>query len=109
MAASAALPAKLPALPAERFFRASLFLLILTSIVTLISTGKLDLLTCVIATVAMSYKGISLWCGQPAELSHARATWLVIGYLAFFPLDIFFLSRAFVANSSNPALLAALL
>src|SRR6267143_6495997 len=109
MAASATLPAKLPALPAERFFRASMFFLILTSLGTLVSTGKLDLLTCVLAPLAMAYKGIRLWRGQPAELSHTRATWLVIGYLGFFPLDIFFFSRAFVANSSNPALLAALL
>src|SRR6266404_5920760 len=69
MAASATLAAKLPALPAERFFRASLFFLILTS----------------------------------------AATLAVIGYLAFFPVDIFFVSRAIVANSTNPALLAALL
>lgn len=109
MAASATLPAKLPALPAERFFRASLFFLILTSVGTLISTGKLDVVTCILAPLAMLYKGARLWRGQPAEVSPSTATWLVIAYLAFFPLDIFFLSRAFVASSSNPALLAALL
>jgi transglutaminase-like putative cysteine protease len=108
MAASASVSAKLPALPAERFFRASLFLLLLTSIGTLVSTGKLDLLTCAIAPLAMLYKGARLWRGQPPELSHTTATWLVIAYLGFFPLDIFFFSRAFVANSTNPALLAAL-
>src|ERR1700726_2450765 len=109
MAASATIPAKLPALPAERFFRASLFFLILTSVATLVSTGKLDPLTCVIAPLALLYKGVRLWRGQAPELSHTKATWLVIGYLAFFPVDIFFVSRAFVANSTNPALLAALL
>src|SRR5947209_628935 len=109
MAASATIPAKMPALPAERFFRASLFFLILTSIATLISTGKLDPLTCAIAPLALAYKGIRLWRGQAAELTHARATWMVIGYLVFFPVDILVLSRAFVANSTNPALLAALL
>jgi hypothetical protein len=109
MAASATLPAKLPALPAERFFRASLFFLILTSAGTLVSTGKLDLLTCILAPLALLYKGARLWRGRPAELSHNAATWLVIAYLAFFPLDIFFVSRAFVASSTNPALLAALL
>jgi transglutaminase-like putative cysteine protease len=109
MAASATVPAKLPALPAERFFRASLFFLILTAIGTLISTGKLDLLTCVVAPLAMLYKGVRLWRGQAPELSNTTATWLVICYLGFFPIDIFFFSRAFVANSTNPALLAALL
>jgi hypothetical protein len=107
--ASVPLPAKLPALPAERFFRASLFFLILTSVATLVSTGKLDLVTCVLAPLAMFYKGIRLWRGQPPEVSHSTATWLVIAYIAFFPLDIFFFSRAMVANSTNPTLLAALL
>jgi protein-glutamine gamma-glutamyltransferase len=109
MAASPTISAPLPALPAERFFRASLFFLILTSIATLVSTGKLDLLTCVVAPLAMLYKGVRLWRGQPAELSHATATWAVVAYLAFFPLDILFFSRALVANSTNPAMLAALL
>ena len=109
MAASATLPAKLPALPAERFFRASLFFLILTSVATLVSTGKLDALTCVVAPLALLYKGVRLWRRQPPEVSHTAATWAVIGYLAFFPVDIFFVSRALVANSTNPALLAALL
>src|SRR5260370_4656590 len=109
MAASARVPAKLPALPAERCFGASLFLMILTSIGTLVGTGKLDLLASVIAPLAMLYKGARLWRGQTPELSHTMATWLVIAYLGSFPLDIFFFSRAFVANSTNPALLAALL
>jgi protein-glutamine gamma-glutamyltransferase len=113
MAASTTIPgttsAQLPALPAERFFRASLFFLILTSIATLISTGKLDLLTCVVPPLAMLYKGVRLWRGQPAELSHSTATWTVVAYLGFFPVDILFFSRALVVNSSNPALLAALL
>jgi hypothetical protein len=109
MAASATLPTKLPALPAERFFRASLFFLILTSVATLVSTGKLDPFTCVVAPLALLYKGVRLWRSQPPEVSHTTATWAVIGYLGFFPVDIFFVSRALVANSTNPALLSALL
>lgn len=109
MAASTSIPVGLPALPAERFFRASLFFLILTSIATLVGTGKLDTLTCVIAPLAMAYKGVRLWRAGEPELSHSAATWMVVGYLGFFPVDMVFLSRAFVANSSNPALLAALL
>src|SRR5258707_15510487 len=97
--ASVPLPAKLPALPAERFFRASLFFLILTSVGTLVSTGKLDLLTCGLGPLAMLYKGIRLWRGQPPEESHSTATWLVLAYLPFFPLDIFFLSRPIVVNT----------
>ena len=108
MAASLVTP-RVPALPAERFFRTSLSLLILTSILTLVSTGKLDVFTIVVAPLAALYKGYRWWHGRPAELSSRAATWLVLVYLAFFPIDIFFLSRFMVGNSSNPPLYAALL
>src|SRR5216683_8454761 len=107
--AATTLPASTTSLPAERFFRGSLFFLVLTSAATLISTGKLDLITCILVPAAMLYKGVRWWHGKPPELSHTAATWLVISYLAVFPLDVFFFSRSFVASSSNPALLAALL
>ena len=96
-------------LPAERFFRVALFLLILTSAAALISTGKLDLITSIIVPAAMLYKGLRLLRGKPAEISHPAATWLVLGYLAIFPVDVFVFSRMFVANSTNPGMLAALL
>ncbi len=57
----------------------------------------------------MFYKGVRLWASKPAELTARTATFLVIGYLAFFPLDVLLLSRAFVANSPNPPLFAALI
>jgi transglutaminase-like putative cysteine protease len=108
MAASLATP-RVPALPAERFFRTSLSLLILTSVLTLVSTGKLDIFTIIVAPLAALYKGYRWWHGRPAELSSRAATWCVIAYLAFFPMDILFLSRLFVGNSSNPPIFAALL
>lgn len=108
MAASAS-ATSLPALPAERFFRTSLFLLMTTSVASLVSTGKLDLLTMIIAPTAVIYKGIRWWRRRPAEIPHVVATRLVVAYLLIFPVDVLFLSRAFVATSSNPALYAALL
>jgi transglutaminase-like putative cysteine protease len=108
MAASAT-TASVPALPAERFFRTSLSLLILTSIVTLVSTGKLDFVTSFAAPLAALYKGYRWWRGRPAELSHRTATWCVLAYLAFSPVDALYLSRFSVGNSSNPPLFAALL
>jgi hypothetical protein len=97
------------ALPAERFFRASLSLLILTAAVTLASTGKLDLITSVVGPLAVLYKGYRWWHGRPAELSHRAATWSLVAYLAFFPADALFISRFFVGGSSNSPLFAALL
>src|ERR1700716_16291 len=108
MAASPATP-RTPALPAERFFRTSLSLLILTSVLTLVSTGKLDVFTIVVAPLAALCKGYRWWHGRPAELSSRAATWCVLAYLAFLPMDILFLSRFFVGNYSNPPLSAALL
>ena len=98
-----------PALPAERFFQGSLLLFIFSAIATLIATGKLDAFSCVVATLAITYKGFRWWRRKPIELSHQTATVLVLAYLVIFALDILFLSRAFVAGSSNPSLYAALL
>ena len=108
MAASATSPA-IAALPAERFFRISFSLLILTSILTLVSTGKLDLVTSVFAPLLALLKSLRWWHGRPPELSPRTATWLVLAYLLFFPMDALFLSRLYVGNSTNPPLFAALL
>jgi transglutaminase-like putative cysteine protease len=108
MAASASITS-VPALPAERFFRTSLFLLMTTAVATLVSTGKLDLLTMIVAPSAVLYKGVRWWRRCPAEIPQRIATRLVVAYLLLFPLDVIFLSRSFVSASSNPALYAALL
>ena len=108
MAASASVTT-VPALPAERFFRTSLFLLMTTAVATLVSTGKLDLVTMIIAPSAVLYKGVRWWRRCPAEIPQRIATQLVVAYLLVFPLDVLFLSRSFVAASPNPALYAALL
>jgi len=108
MAASIATPSE-AALPAERFFRTSLSLLVLTSTVTLVSTGKLDIFTSFAAPLAVLYKGFRWWHGRPSELSSRGATWCVVAYLAFFPVDILVISRLSVSGSSNPPLFAVLL
>jgi transglutaminase-like putative cysteine protease len=109
MASAAAAPPDVASLPAERFFRGSLLLLILAAIVTLIATGRLDVATCVLASVAILYKAFRWLRRQPPELSQRMATWLVVSYLVVFPLDVLFFSRAIAAASTNPALYAALL
>src|SRR6266480_6771609 len=108
MAASIATPSD-AALPAERFFRTSLSLLILTSTVTLVSTGELDIFTSFAAPLIVLYKGFRWWHGRPAELSHRAATFCVVAYLGFFPVDAMFLSRFFLAGASSPPLFVLLL
>jgi transglutaminase-like putative cysteine protease len=84
-------------------------LLILSATAALIATGKLDLLTCVLASAAILYKGYRWLMSRPGELSQTMATWLVVGYVAIFPLDVLVFSRTIAETSSNPALYAALL
>jgi len=70
MATSIATPSE-SALPAERFFRTSLSLLILTSTVTLVSTGKLDVITSFAAPLIVLYKGFGSWHGRPPNFRRA--------------------------------------
>src|SRR5258708_18657099 len=108
MAASAPLPVANP-LPAERFFRISLFLLLLTAILTLVGTGKIDLFTSIVATFALLYRVRRWWYGHEPELTSRTATFMVLCYLIFFPVDMFFISRSLAANSPNPPLYSALI
>ena len=107
MASSVTTPAQ--PLPAEQFFRAAVFFLVLTSTLTLVSTGKLDLLTTVAAPLAILYKGFRWWRGHTPELRQTTATRLVLAYVFFFPIDALFISRNLASGTSNSALYAALL
>ena len=97
------------ALPAESFFRAALFFLVLTAVLTLVSTGKLDLFTTVLAPLAVLYKGFRWWRGDGPELQQGTATRMVIVFLVLFPLDALFISRNLVAGTVNVGLYAELM
>ena len=107
MASSFTSPAQ--PLPAEQFFRAAVFFLVLTAALTLVSTGKLDLLTTLLAPLAILYKGFRWWRGHPAELKQHIATRLVLAYLFFFPFDALFISRSLASDTANSVLYSALL
>jgi transglutaminase-like putative cysteine protease len=93
----------------QRYFEASLFLLVATGSLSVVSTGKLDFFTTASVTIAIAYKAIRLWSGRGPELSARMATWTVLGYFLFFPLDLWVLSRDRAAGAPNPALYSALL
>ncbi len=107
MAATVSLPEV--SLPAERFYRTCLLLLVFVSILTLVVTGKLDPVTTLIAPLAVVWKGWRWWHGRAPELRQKTATLLVLLYLLIFPIDMLFVSRNLVGNTSNPGLYAALL
>jgi len=107
MASSVTTPAQ--PLPAEQFFRAAIFFLVLTATLTLVSTGKLDLVSTLAAPLAILYKGFRWWRGHGPELQQSTATRLVLAYVFLFPLDTLFLSRNLASGTSNSALYALLL
>ncbi len=93
----------------QRYFEVSLFLLVATGVVAIVSTGKLDAFSVAIPSVALLYKGIRMQRGRGPELSPRVANWLVLGYFLFFPLDLWVLSRGMAEGAPNPPLYAALL
>ncbi len=93
----------------HRYFEVSLYLLLVTGVLTLISTGKLDPVSIVVPPLALLIKGYRWWRGRGPELSHRAATWWVVAYFIFFPLDLWVFSRALSANAPNPVLYSALL
>jgi len=96
-------------LPAEPFFRASLFLLVLTSVLTLVSTGKLDIVATIAAPLAILYKGFRWWHGYGPELRQSTATRLLLMWLFAVPVDAMFIARNLAPGTINAGLYAALL
>lgn len=107
MASSTLAPSN--SLPADRFYRTALFFLVLTSVMTLVTTGKLDLITTILAPTLVLYKGWRWWRGNPPEIPQTVATRLVMAYLFVFPVDVLFFSRILAGDVPNPGLYAALL
>lgn len=99
-----------PALGAiHRYFEASLFFMLVTSTFTVAFTGKLDPLAAFLPPLLLALKAVRWVRGLPPELTHATATMLTVGYMFFFPLDLFIFSRALAQDAPSPALYAALL
>jgi protein-glutamine gamma-glutamyltransferase len=102
-------PAKPELSALRRHFEISLYLLLLTGVLALVSTGKLDLVSILVSPAALLLKGYRWWRGRGPELSNRVGTWLTIAYFAFFPFDLWFVSRMLSSDAMNPALFAALL
>ncbi len=98
-----------PVAAVQRYFEVSLFLLVSTGIIAIISTGKLDWFSLVVPPIALAYKGIRLWRGRGPELSQRAATWIVLAYFLIFPADLWFYSRGMAQGAPNPAMYAALI
>jgi hypothetical protein len=93
----------------RRHFEISLYFLLLTGVLTLVSTGKLDLVTTLVLPTAMLFKGYRWWHSKGPEFSNRLASWLTVAYFVFFPFDLWIISRVLAAGAQNPGLYAALL
>ncbi len=93
----------------QRYFEVSLFLLVSTGLLAIISTGKLDFVSVLVPSIALAYKGFRVWRGRGPEISQRVATWLVLAYFLIFPADLWVFSRNLAAGAPNPTLYAALL
>ena len=58
----------------RRHFEISLYLLLLTSVLALVSTGKLDLVSILVPPTALLLKGYRWWRGLGPELSNGPIT-----------------------------------
>ena len=107
---SSAASVSAPPVPAvQRYFEVSLFLLVTTGILAVVLTGKLDPISLIVPVIALAYKAFRIWRGRGSEISARVATWLVLSYFLFFPLDLWIFSRNLSTGAPNPALYAALL
>jgi transglutaminase-like putative cysteine protease len=109
MSATAARITAPPLSAVQRYFEISLYLLVLTSVLAIVTTGKLDPFSTTVPVLALAYKGFRIWRRKGPEISVRLATWLVLAYFLFFPFDLWVISRSLAAGAPNPALYSALL
>ena len=93
----------------QRYFEVSLYLLVAVGVLTVISTGKLELVSTILPPAVLVFKFVRYARGKGPELSSRTATWLVLIYFLFFPVDLWFVSRTLAVGAPNPALYAGLL
>jgi hypothetical protein len=100
-------PAHLSAL--RRHFEISLYFLVLTGVLTLVCTGKLDLVTILLLPAAMLFKGYRWWHGRARKFPTAwqPGSPSPICFLSVRSLDRF--AHAGESDAQNPGLYAALL
>lgn len=80
----------------RRYFDVCLFLLIFTGFGTLASTGRLDLPTVLLVSVALLIRGFGLARRRQLLLSERWTNLLTIGCVAFYIADEFLITRTFL-------------
>ena len=81
----------------DRYFQASLYLLIVTGFATLASTGRLDAPALLLVSLALLCRGYLLVRGRTLQLPERWASYLTLVYVVFYVCDLFLLSGSFVS------------
>lgn len=80
----------------ERYFKICSYLLIGTGFLTLVLTGRVDLFSILLYTIALLLSWRSDAPGSRLQIEQATANWLAMGFLPFIYLDFKYLSGTFV-------------
>src|SRR2546428_8780567 len=80
----------------ERFFQTSLYLLVLSGFMLLASTGKLDVISMLVVTLAMLLRGVLLFRGREFTIPEQWTNYFTIAYVAFYAVDYLLISRSFI-------------
>ncbi|MGH9511040.1 MAG: transglutaminase TgpA family protein [Terriglobales bacterium] len=90
-----------PALPIaiDRYFEISLYLLVLTGLGTLASTGTLGILTVILVGTALIVRGYLLAERRTWVVPERWTSFLTIGYAVFYLADYFLISRGFLDST----------
>ncbi len=92
----------------QRFFEVSLYFMLFTGFAALAGTGKLDGSSVLIGLFALLVKGFLLIRRSNVLIPERWTNYLTLGYLFFFALDCFLLSRGFLGAIVHMVLFAAI-
>ena len=81
----------------DRYFEASLYLLIVTGFITLTSTGRLDALSIMAVGGALVFRGYLLLRGRTLVIPERWTSYLTLVYALFYAADVFLVSGSFVS------------
>src|SRR5690348_1041709 len=108
MAASASVEMRIAHPVIQRFFEISLYFMLFTGFAALAGTGKLDGSSVLVGLFALLVKGFLLIRRSSVLIPERWTNYLTLGYLFFFTLDYFLLSRSFLGSMVHMVLFAAI-
>src|ERR1051326_120924 len=97
-----------PIAAVERYFQISLYLLVCTGFGTLVTTGKLDILSVLGVTIALLIRGWLLLRHENIRIPERWTSYLTIAYVPIYVLDFLFISQSFVSATVHMVLVIML-